>query len=596
MTSRALWFGPPARPLFGRFYCPPEGLVRAGVLLCPPFDLEAQEAALAYRLLAEDLQDHRFAVLHFDYDGTGDSAGGAGDPDRVGAWQSSVVEAANLLRSSGARHIFAVGMRLGAALTASVAARCEIDGLVLWDPCESGRSYLREQALQRAVHEREQGSWKGRRPEDGPTDVETLGSIYHLETVAQMSTLAAEDWPAPLAPRVLALLRAERAPSRALAERLAKERAEFGAAPGQDELLSAWTARSVVPHATVASIVSWLDRIAPSTVSPLQVTARTTVILEGPAQPPVVEKVVISPYHGLFMISTEPEAARSKCTIVLLNAGRTDHTGPGRLWVDLARQWAGAGLRVVRADLSGLGGSPARPGREADRAYPAGAVDDVREIVQSVSPGNPFDVVLVGLCSGGYHSAVAALEMPVRGVVAINPGFPDVAGPVGGNERLVPTAAQPPPRPRWLQARTAVTAWLRQRVQDYRALKKVASAAAEMKWWLLNRARGEMRPAAIFERLANTGVPVLVIFRPREARVFSRGERGTLRRLRHRDSFCMEVVEGSDHTLYLQRSRREIVPILTGHVLNQAGCPLPVGSGQESHGHLSGLERLLVRP
>ena len=122
-SSLPLWFGPSARPLFGRVYLPSDDVARGGVLLCPPFDLEAQEVALAYQLLAEDLQERRFVVLHFDYDGTGDSAGGADDPDRVRAWQGSIVEAAKFLRSSGVGHVLVVGMRLGATLAASVAAR-----------------------------------------------------------------------------------------------------------------------------------------------------------------------------------------------------------------------------------------------------------------------------------------------------------------------------------------------------------------------------------------------------------------------------------------------------------------------------------------
>jgi alpha-beta hydrolase superfamily lysophospholipase len=599
-SSRPLWFGPPARPLFGRVYLPADGVARAGVLLCPPFDLEAQEVALAYRLLAEDLRERRFAVLHFDYDGTGDSAGRDGDPDRVRAWQESIVEAAKFLRSGGAIHVFVIGMRLGATLAASVAARCAVDGLVLWDPCGSGRSYLREQALLRTVHAADQGAAPATEPPDATGQVETLGRVYGPETVAEMSRLNIEGVPTPLARSVLAVLRAERRPRPSLIERLSQENVEFANSAGQDELLSAWTVRSVVPRAAIATIAGWLDRVATTAVSPVHVPGREAASLKGPSHKTVVERLEVSHRLGLFMISTEPETPVSTRTIVLLNAGRTDHTGPARLWVDLARQWAGAGLRVVRADLSGLGGSPPHPGQYGDRAYPDGAVEDVRDIAESVSPDDPSDVVLVGLCSGGYHSAMAALEMPVAAVVAINPGFPS-----GGRtprdddlralaERGKP-AAPSPGTPGLLRARAVTTAWLRRRIPGlHAAFKRRAGAANELKYWFLNRTPGRTRPVMLFKRLVRTGTSTLVIFRPYEADLFGKGDRGALRRLQRAGNFSTAVVDESDHTLYLQRSRREIVPLLTRYVLGAAKHSPSIMRDEEADGHAAGAHAALA--
>jgi len=608
MPSQALWFGPSERPLFGRLFTPADHLARGGVLLCPPFDLEAQEVALAYRFLAEALQDRRFAVLHFDYDGMGDSAGHAGDHGRLEAWQHSVLEAADLLRSSGAGHISVIGIRFGATVASSVAGRGRADALVLWDPCDSGRSYLREQALLRRVYEAGQGLRPTASPAPGRpyARVETLGSVYGPETVAEMSALAIEELPVPLAPHVLALLRPGRPPRRGLIERLSKENIEFGTAAQQDELLSVWTDRAVVPEATTATIVAWLDHLAPSAVSPFQVAVRTATTLKGPGRQTVTERVGVSQNRRLFMITAEPAVRTSRRTIVLLNSGRTDHTGPGRLWVDLSRQWAALGLRVVRADLSGLGVSPARPGQEGDRAYPVEAVDDVRDIAQSVSPDAPSEVVLVGLCSGGYHSAISALEFPVCGVVAINPGLPPGTGglaPEGGLalEDDVVTPVEPEPvaeaSPRfsqWLRAKDGAKDWLRQRRPVYEALKKPADLAEEMKWWALNRTGGGARPAKLWKRLAGTGTSSLVIFCPKEGEVFLRGEHGSLRRLQNRRAFRVEVVEDSDHTLYLQRSRRAIVPILTNYVVSTCGCPSSAASEERAYIFPRALEAMLV--
>ena len=317
-------------------------------------------------------------------------------------------------------------------------------------------------------------------------------------------------------------LRPERPPRDSFIERLSKENVEFGAAPGQDDLLDAWTVRSVVPRGTMASIVAWVEREAPLTVCPFRLVARATAMLNGPAYEAVVERVQVTRDRGLFMISTEPGGAISGRTIVLLNVGRTDHTAPGRLWVDLARYWAGMGLRVVRADLGGLGGSPARPGQEVDRAYPAEAVEDVRDIAQSVCHGHLGEVVLVGLCSGGYHSAIAALEMPVRGVIAINPGFPAEVGlePENGRRQLLELSRRVrthTERFDGYRRRPLAKAWLRRHLPDYGPLRGPARAVREMKWWLSNRAGSGRRPALLFRQLAGTRTNTVVIFCPSEA-------------------------------------------------------------------------------
>ena len=69
-------------------------------------------------------------------------------------------------------------------------------------------------------------------------------------------------------------------------------------------------------------------------------------------------------------------------TVVMLNSGKLDHLGPGRLWVHLARSWARVGVAVLRVDLSGLGDSPVQEGREPDVVYSPDALDDIADIAQ----------------------------------------------------------------------------------------------------------------------------------------------------------------------------------------------------------------------
>ena len=94
----------------------------------------------------------------------------------------------------------------------------------------------------------------------------------------------------------------------------------------------------------------------------------------------------------------------------------------------LSRLWAAQGLRSLRCDLSGLGDSPARPGQPVDQWFPPEALEDVLEIAAAVSPADPSDVVLIGLCSGGYHAIEGALVLGAAGVCGINPVLPHKPG------------------------------------------------------------------------------------------------------------------------------------------------------------------------
>ena len=47
--------------------------------------------------------------------------------------------------------------------------------------------------------------------------------------------------------------------------------------------------------------------------------------------------------------------------------------------------------------------------------------EDVAEIAEAVSPDDPTDVVLIGLCSSAYQALDSALELHPRGVMALNP-------------------------------------------------------------------------------------------------------------------------------------------------------------------------------
>ena len=156
---------------------------------------------------------------------------------------------------------------------------------------------------------------------------------------------------------------------------------------------------------------------------------------------PVRERAVRLGEIGLFAITTEPDGGGSGPWMMFLNVATEHHIGPGRLWVDLARQWARHGIRSVRFDISGVGDSPVHPGQTESVTYARELFDDLPELASGVSPDDPSDTVFIGLCSGGYGALEAAMALGARGAYVFNP-----APVVGEHEQVVPGGRPPAPR------------------------------------------------------------------------------------------------------------------------------------------------------
>lgn len=538
-------------------------------------ELEAQAAGRAYRVLGERLASAGFLALQVDYDGTADSAGSASDPGRVAAWQASVRSAVEFLRSAGAQRVSVIAMRLGATVAASVARDCALEALVLWDPCESGRAFLREQALLRSVYLNDQGlgpEYGSGYRDDG--SVETLGTLYSTETVAELTNLKLTALPVPWAPRVLALFHPQRPARNALREYLSTAGVELDVAAEVEDVTSAWPLEALVPEATLGRIVSWLTEASAADKSRVTVRLCLEAIVSTP-DGDVSEEIVNLGPHGLFAVLTRPLASPGGATVVMLNSGRIDHTGPGRLWVDLARQWAGAGARVARADLSGLGDSPPRAGSATDVARPPSATQDIDEMARALCPEGTSGVILMGLCSGAHLAVEAALTSPVGGVVALNVIFPIAPSPALNDYGRPDGPAAPPAR----LARLVVG--LRKvgsHVPGHHLVGGLARRASDVRWWLLHHVMGKPAPAFELERLAARGVSTLVICGSYEGRLVRLGEAFGLARAQRGHDFRLHVFSDIDHTLFTQQTRRKVLPLVTEWTLQRSSrmAPKPV--------------------
>jgi len=554
--------------------------------------MEAQGAGRAFRSLGELLQASGFLALQVDYDGTGDSAGSDDDPGRQAAWLASVHSGVGLLRSAGARRACVVGLRMGATLAAWAAEGCDLEALVLWEPCESGRSFLREQKLLRSVYLSDQ--WI--KPEGGPGEDEApqvLGNAYPPETLRELADLKFASCPGPLARRVLAVLSAQRPARAAVLERLSGAGAEVANALETEDVTSVWPLKSVVPEATLGKIVSWLEDVVGTEMAPVAVkTRQRTTVRAGDRE--VLEEISRMGPHELFAVVTTPSLPTASATVLMLNAGRIDHTGPGRLWVDLARQWAAAGVRVARADVSGLGDSPSRPGRALDVVRPPEAVQDVEEMVEALCAGDRSRVVLVGLCSGAHLAVQAALAAPVLGVVALNVVFP-VETPPGEDSSGEAGPDRPPARSRSLADLGAGVRRVASHVPGHHLLGAAGRRAADVKWWLLHHVMGRPAPAFELAKLVDRGVAALVVCGRYEGRLLSLGEGPLLARAQRRGDFRLVVLPGTDHTLLTRETRDKVLPVVNEWVFRHAAAPGHVVPGEGPTGRPSGLAQPVGR-
>jgi alpha-beta hydrolase superfamily lysophospholipase len=415
--ERPVWFGPTSRPLFGWLTSPADGQAKGGVLLAPPVAREARAARPAFRRTAAALAARGFVSLRFDYFGTGDSSGDLDAADLDEAWTDSVASAAALLRSCELDSVSAIGMRLGATIVAAAADAndLKLSSLVLWDPCDSGRNYLRElgalEALRREHHEL---------LADGSVETaEFVFSARAAEAVRRLRLSTLER--TPLAERVLVLTRPDRAIPTALRTRLDQERVEWSSAADQRQLLDVEPLAAALPDRSIQRLVEWIAApIVDDAACKEPLGISQSIVLDG-GPTPIVERCVRLGLRDLFGIVTEPVEQPRGPLVVFLNVSNEEHTGPSRLWVELARRWATHGLECVRFDLSGLGDSPMRLGVPEPELYDQRWLSDMADVARTLRPGDPSDTVFVGLCSGGYLAVEAGLALRSRGVCAINP-------------------------------------------------------------------------------------------------------------------------------------------------------------------------------
>ncbi|WP_245930828.1 serine aminopeptidase domain-containing protein [Methylobacterium radiodurans] len=380
------WFAPGSR--------------RRGVLLCGTYGFEQLCAYRSWRDLARTIAGSGCATLRLDYPGQGDSVDARPEEDEVAASIRAIRRGIAFLRTeAGADEIVLVGLRLGATLAALAAREGGVDRLALLAPFATGKSYLREMAMQARLLD----ILPDKTPIPQPPGSLLVGS-FHLgaDTLAALKRIDVVAEPGAAPPQVLLL--GARTDALAAYYRGLGGAVETGEFPDLTQLVSdPLFARA--PEATFAAVRTFACAGASPQAAPIRPRPSFCRIAgDGWLE----ETARFGP--GLAGTLCEPQGAQPGAPAVLfVNSGRNVRSGQGRQTAQLARRLAAAGIASLRFDARGIGDSADQPAGGVP-IYAEEAVDDVRAALGHLAARQTGPLVVLGTCSGGYLAFRAACD------------------------------------------------------------------------------------------------------------------------------------------------------------------------------------------
>jgi pimeloyl-ACP methyl ester carboxylesterase len=533
VDTDAIWFGDAGRPQLGWLSRPAAGVGASGIVIAPPVGYEYWCSHRALRALAERLAVAGHAVLRIDYDGTGDSSGDQWEPGRVAAWERTLADAAAELRRLGAEQITLAGARLGGAFALLGGRALGAAKIIAWLPVANGRRYAKElKLLSTPVPEAGDPA--------GPGAIAVSGNVFSPETVKDLQGLRIEavtEAPAP----VILIVDDTPAGSVSLIEHLRTLEAEVDqvSVEGAEEALHTPPEFATVPEAVLSAICDWIgpDLSPDDRRTPVKATPKAEFEWHGGR----VTETVLRLGQGQVAVLTSPAGPVSHpTTLVLLNPGSETHVGPGRAWVEYARDLALTGRQTIRVDFLGWGESP-DAGRAPGRPYDECGEQDTVEIVHALQAQGFERLAICGLCASAWIALRAVLRAPVAGVIALNPQL------------------------YWKRGDPVNIDW--DLIRSLRAgeIRRVELGAKYRFWSLIDALGHRSRPARWLDDLASTGLPVKLVFAEGDdGLIYINGRlRRRAQRLQRGGRVSITELPGVDHPMHRTWMRPSVLTALT---------------------------------
>ena len=574
VAAQPLYFGP--SDLFGWYHCPDTPHRGVGVVIVSPNGYDMMSMHWGWRRCAEFLASLGYPVVRFDLHGTGDSPGDDQQPDRVGAWLASINHAIDMLKArSNVSDVVLLGTRLGGTLAAIASTRNDVTGLVLYAPCVSGRTYVRELKALGATARSTGGSIA---ESVSPDEVLMAGWVLTAQTATELGKLdlARHSFAGK---QVLYLYRADSTADQRLMQALGTasavttEAADDYSAFAQDALFAK------EPVNDFAKIERWLSFLpaAQLTCSGTDLPKKLVhVDLDYSEQP-----VVFGVDKDLFGVLCKPTGAITPPCLVFINTAANHHVGAHRMAVELSRQLAGRGIASLRMDVGGIGDSAPNVNRVANAVYNPLVADDVIAALDLLHGLGFTDITLTGICSGSYLAYHAAVkDSRINSLVLVN--LQRFVWRAGDSLEIAVRTAVPSVGTYWRRSLQWET-WQRLFGGDVdlkfvvpalagKFSRKVAGVVSKL------RNRLPASDSRMNEVAANCHA---ILQRGARIRMIYSGDDGGLDEvalylgkhassLSKYSSFEFKLVNGADHTFTALSARRALLELYCGHLLRQS--------------------------
>jgi alpha-beta hydrolase superfamily lysophospholipase len=432
------WLDLEPEPIFGVLHTPSAGArTRLAALILPTFGWDNDCSYRPRRDWATRLAEAGVTVARIDFPGAENSVGSPLAPNRLQSWIDATTQTARWLRErSGCDRLVAVGIGLGGLVAyQAVAGDAAIDDLILWGTRANGRAYMREQRAYAAIVAGEIG--------DTQTDARADGAIGiggHMMSAEMADAVSAvkldEIWlPHAALRRVLLVGRDAHGVDDKLKGHVEQSGAAVTVMDADDYYrLVAPPDFNLTPSKTISASIEWLLDPGSANLEPIRHVPPAAV----PGTLDSVEfdhngvriRERVSEMHTragrLIGITSEAvDGEPAAYCLVIVNSGALRHTGPNRMFVEIARRAAASGVPVARFDLPGLGDSEGSwvKGFERTVEHDARALAVLEEIYDHLQGRGIADrFAAAGLCLGGYLPIRAVLEdQRLIGAISANP-------------------------------------------------------------------------------------------------------------------------------------------------------------------------------